>query len=162
MKCWHFKAEISTKLTGSQTSKVTSKRENSVYNMNFCFGLFFSRLCSRPYARDTVNNFPNCLCWGKCQLCCSLIQKPNGRVCKRLKRVFLPGVCLALFLNCIYSRSSLACPRWKPGQSGLFQWPVCPLCWGGGIGIASDLCSSTSAEHLSTCLTCSPSGFQVC
>lgn len=129
--------------------------------MNFCFGLFFSRLFSRTYARDTVNNFLNCLFWGKCQQQCGLIQKPNGGVCKRLKRVFLPGVCLALFPNCIYSRSSLASPRLKPWQSGLFQWLVCPLCWGGGIKYASDLCSSTSAEYLSTCLTCSPLGFQV-
>lgn len=100
-----------------------------------------------------MNSFLNCLCWGKCQQWCGLIQKANGRVCKRLKRVFLPGVCLALFPNCIYSRSSLACPRLKPLQSGLFRCLVCLLCWGGGVWHTSDLCSIASAKYLRTCLT---------
>lgn len=56
---------------------------------------------------------------------------------QRLKRVFLPGVCLALFPNCIYSRSSLLCPRLKPWQSGLFLWLACPLYWGRGPPLTS-------------------------
>lgn len=112
-----------------------------------------------------MNNFLNCLCWGKCQQQWGLIQKPNGRVCKRLKCIFLPGVCLTVFYECAYS-SSLSCSRWKQWQSGLFPW-LC-VCCGGLEGSATPQASVASAPlstwvcaYLTAVLPSSPLWFQL-